>query len=47
MDELDEQIEKLEKEWELYHRDSNNPMPNMVELVKLRLKRERLRNKKL
>ena len=46
MNELDKAIETLEKEWKLYlkygHKDKNYQMPNMGELTKLRIKREKL-----
>ena len=45
IDELDKQIEKLETEWKLYHNDKTRTvqMPDMMELVKLRIKRDQLR----
>lgn len=44
-DELDQQIEKLEAEWLIYHNDKTRtiPIPDIMELVKLRIKRDQLR----
>jgi len=46
LSELDEAIEKLENEWKLYvkygHKDEKYKMPNMEELVRLRIRREQL-----
>jgi hypothetical protein len=42
-DELENQIKDLEEKWKLHHKDPrNNPMPDMIELTKLRIKRDKL-----
>jgi len=42
-DELDDKIKLLEEAWERYHKDHiKYSMPDMAELCKLRIKRERL-----
>jgi hypothetical protein len=45
MDELDKQIKELEEAWDIYHADKTRtlPMPDMMQLAKLRAQRERLK----
>ncbi len=46
MSELDDAIKKIEEEWKLYlrygHKDKKYEMPNMEELIKLRIRREQI-----
>ena len=43
-DELDEQIEKLEAEWKLYHKDHKKyQCPDLLSLAKLKSKRNEIR----
>ena len=42
-DDLDKQIQELEEQWNKYHKDhKNNPMPDMMELAKLRIRKKQL-----
>jgi hypothetical protein len=44
LSELDDKIRKLEEEWERYHKNPRKyPMPNMIELTKLRLEKKNAR----
>jgi len=42
LQEIERKITEMEADWKIYHHDPrNNKMPNMVELVKLRIERRK------